>query len=116
MTPVVWMAAASVASWLVTVAVVEPRVRLDVFLGMLGPLAAATVSWVVAECTYRLRPDRLTAVMIGAFAVKVVFFGAYVALVVGTSAHGPFAFIMSFVGYLTGLYLMEAVYLRRLFR
>ena len=116
MTPVVWMAAASVGSWLVSVAAVEPRVRLDVFLGMAGPLVAVIVSWVVAERTYRLRPDRLTTVMIGAFAAKVVFFGVYVALVLWTSARGPFAFIMSFVGYFTGLYLMEALYLRRLFR
>ena len=47
---------------------------------MFGPLAAAAVSWVLTERTYTREPERLTALMIGAFGAKMVFFGAYVAV------------------------------------
>ena len=47
MKAVVAMAAASIASVLVVGALVDPRARLAVLLGMLGPLAMASGSWVM---------------------------------------------------------------------
>ena len=116
MNPVVAMAGASTVSVLVVGALVDPRARLDILLGMLGPLLMATGSWVLVERTYRDRPQALMSVMIAAFAFKLVFFGAYVALMIRVVALRPVPFIASFTGYLAGLYLMEALYLRRLFR
>jgi hypothetical protein len=116
MSPVVAMAAASVASVMVVGALIDPRARLDVLLGMLGPLLMAGGSWVLTERTYRARPQAVTGVMIAAFAFKVLFFGVYVALMIRVVALRPVPFIASFTGYLAGLYLMEALYLRRLFR
>jgi len=43
-------------------------------------------------------------------------FGAYVAVMIRVVALRPVPFIASFTGYLAGLYLMEALYLRHLFR
>jgi hypothetical protein len=54
--------------------------------------------------------------MIAAFAFKLVFFGFYVGLMIRVVALRPLPFIASFTGYFVGLYLMEALYLRRLFR
>jgi hypothetical protein len=116
MNAVVWMAAASVISALVVGRLVDPRARLDVLLGMVGPLLMATGSWVLTERTYRQRPEALTATMTAAFAFKVVFFGAYVVVMIRVLALRPIPFVASFTGYLVGLYLMEALYLRRLFR
>jgi len=116
MNPVVAMAGASIASVLMVGALVEPRARLDVLLGMLGPLLLASGSWVLIERTYRDRPQALMSVMIASFAFKLVFFGLYVALMIRVVALKPVPFIASFTGYLAGLYLMEALYLRRLFR
>jgi hypothetical protein len=116
MKAVVAMAAASIASVLVVGALVDPRARLAVLLGMLGPLAMASGSWVLAERTYRERPQALMSVMIAAFAFKLVFFGAYVAVMIRVVALRPVPFIASFTGYLAGLYLMEALYLRQLFK
>ena len=78
----------------------------DVWLGMLAPLLVVGITWIVTERVYRATPERLTAVMIGGFAGKLVFFGAYVGLV-------PFA--VSFTGYFVALHLVEALWLKRLF-
>jgi hypothetical protein len=86
-----------------------------VFFGMLGPLAAATVSWVLAERTYRRDPSTLTSLMVGAFAFKFVFFGAYVAVLLKVVRVSPVPFVVSFSSYFIALHLVEAVCLKRLF-
>ena len=115
MRPLVWMAGASGASWLAVVGLVEPEFRFDVLLGMLGPLAAVVTTWVLAERVYREDPARLTSLMIAGFVGKLVFFAAYVAIVLGVFSHHPLPFVVSFTSYFIALYLMEAVFLRRLF-
>jgi drug/metabolite transporter (DMT)-like permease len=88
--------------------------RLSVWLGMLAPLAAAMISVVLVERIFRRRPDRLMGVMIGAFAGKIVFFGAYIALVVKSGWVRTVPFAISFMGYFLALHLIEAWRLRRL--
>ena len=109
------MAGASVTPGLAVMGVVDPPARLDVLLGMLGPLAAVVTTWVLAERVYRENPGRLTSLMIAGFAGKLVFFAAYVAIVLGVFSHHPVPFVVSFTSYFIALYLMEAVFLRRLF-
>ena len=75
----------------------------------------ATASWMAAERTYRRRPERLTAMMVAAFGVKMVFFGAYVAIALKVLSLRPIPFVISFTGYFIGLHVIEALYLRRLF-
>ena len=116
MNPVVAMSGASVVSVLVVSALVDPGTRLAALFGMLGPLLATTSSWVLIERTYRESRQKLTNVMITAFAFKLVFFGFYVGLMIRVVGLRPLPFIASFTGYFVGLYLMEALYLRRLFR
>ena len=109
------MALASLVSTALAVAIVGRQAGSDVVLGMLGPLAAATVSWVLTERTYRRRPERLTAMMATAFFVKMVFFGAYVAVMLKVVGVHPVPFIASFTSYFIALYLTEALLMRRLF-
>ena len=56
-----------------------------------------------------------TSLMMAAFAGKMVFFGAYVVLVLRGLPVQPLPFIISFTAYFIGLYLIEALYLKRLF-
>jgi uncharacterized membrane protein YdfJ with MMPL/SSD domain len=84
--------------------------------GMLGPLAGASGSWILVERTHRRSPQAVTAAMIGAFAFKVVFFGAYVAVMLLGFSLRPAPFVASFVSFFCGLYLIEALYLQRLFK
>jgi len=115
MRPVAWMVVASVASWLATMVVVGTAIGVDVLLGMIGPLAIVTTTSALMERTYRENPDRLTALMISAFAGKMVFFGAYVAAMLRLPFLRPIPFVASFTSYFIALYLMEALCLRRLF-
>ena len=107
-----WMTAAAVGSAAAAVAIAGGQTAAGVLLGMLAPLAAATVSWVLTERTYKREPARVTGLMIGA---KVLFFGAYVAVMLEVVGLHPTAFVVSFTSYFIALYLIEALLLRRLF-
>ena len=74
MTPVAWMAGASIVSWLIASRVAGPNANPEVLYGMLAPLVGAVVSWIVIERTYRSNPERVTHAMVGGFAVKALFF------------------------------------------
>ena len=55
------------------------------------------------------------AVMISAFVGKLVFFGAYVGLVIGVLGLKLVPFAATFTGYFIALHLIEALWLKRLF-
>jgi hypothetical protein len=86
-----------------------------VLLGMLGPLLAATISWVLSDRTFRRNPVRLTSVMIQAFMAKIVFFGLYVALMLRGLGQPVTPFMISFTTYFIALHFAQALLLRRLF-
>ena len=115
MKPIGAMAAAGGVSWLIAALVVDQRTGIEILFGMLGPLAATIATWVLAERIYRGRVAVLTTVMATAFVAKIVFFGGYVAIMMLLARFRPLPFVVSFTSYFIGLYLMEALYLRRLF-
>ena len=110
------MVAASVGTWLVASLLVDWRVQRELLYGMVGPLVAVSGSWDAVERTYRRDPQAVTRMMILAFAFKIVFFGTYVIVMIRGLSLSPVPFGVSFVSYFSGLYLMEALYLRRLFK
>lgn len=111
MTPVLWLAGASVVS----AALLGARWGREVWLGMFAPLIIVSATWVLTERVYKTQPERLTSVMIGAFAGKLVFFGAYVGLAIGVLGVEPVPFAASFTGYFIALHVVEALWLKRLF-
>jgi hypothetical protein len=86
----------------------------SILLGIVGPLLVVGLSWVLMARTYRRDPTRLTSLMMMAFAVKMVFFAGYVALALKVLDVRPVPFVASFVVSFVGLYLVEAVSLRRM--
>jgi hypothetical protein len=115
MKPIATMTVASVASWLGAAAICDRRTGVEILFGMLGPLAVATGTWVLVERTYRSRPEELTGLMALGFVVKMVFLAIYIAVMLRVMRLRPIPFVASFTGYFIGLYLIEALYLRRLF-
>jgi hypothetical protein len=115
MTPVSWMIGVSLVAWLVAVMFVGRDNAVAVFVGMLGPLVATVISWVLSDRTYRRNPLRLRGVMILAFMAKIVFFGLYVAIVLRVLRQPLVPFMMSFTSYFVGLHFAQALLLRRLF-
>lgn len=114
MRPVAWMAGASVLSWVVVTLAVSSPVNPEFLLGMLGPLVSACLTWVAVVRAHRRAPERVTKVLITGFAAKVVFFGAYLVLMLRVADLRPMPFIIGFTSYIIGLYMMEALFLTRL--
>lgn len=84
--------------------------------GVVGPLAAVVVTWLVVVRTFRRDPAGLPRVMVGAFMVKALFFVAYVVVMVRVAGLPAQAFGLSFVTCFIALYAVEAALLARLFR
>ena len=114
MTPVVWMTGVSLGSWLTVLAVWGDGAHPEALFGMLGPLASACVTWVAVQRTYRSAPERLTRVLTVGFAVKFVFFGVYVAVMLRLLSLRPVPFVFAFTSYFIALYAMQALFLKRL--
>ena len=110
------MVAAGVGSWLAVSLLLDSRTRLEVLCGMIGPLVAVGGSWILIERTHLRNPQSVTARMIMAFGFKFVFFGAYLTVMLRGLSLRPGPFVASFVCYVVGLYLIEALYLQRLFK
>jgi len=110
-----WIALAALGSGLVAIAAAGTRVAAEILLGMLAPLAAVIVSWVMTERAFKREPARVTGLMIAAFGAKMLFFGVYVALMIRIVKLRPAPFVASFTGYFVALYLTEALLMRRLF-
>ena len=115
MKPVWWMVGSGVLSWLAVSAIPGVESDVEVLLGMIAPLAGAVATWVLVVRTYASRPERLTSLMVAAFGGKLVFFGAYVTVMLGVLSLRPLPFVISFTTYFIVLHLFEALCLQRLF-
>ena len=109
-----WMLLGSVLSAIVLSALLGADIRLEIWLGMLGPLASALVSWIAMERQYLRRPAGMTSLMIKGFAAKMVFFAGYVTVLLSIDVVQPIPFVVSFTAYFISLYAIEAIGLHRL--
>jgi hypothetical protein len=109
-----WMVGGSVIACLAVLAVGGQRFMPEIVFGMAAPLVSAVASWQVIARTHAAAPERLTTVLVTAFAVKAVLFGAYVVLVLGVLALRPVPFIAAFTSYYVALHFGEALLLKRL--
>lgn len=116
MKPVGWMVGASVLAWLIVARLAGAGANPELLYGMLGPLVAAVLSWIVTERTYTSNPERLMGVMVTGLGVKAVFFGAYVVAMVRAVGVRPVPFVVSFTSYFIALHVIEAIFMRRLFK
>jgi hypothetical protein len=113
--PVVWMLGAGLACWLGATAAFGSQAHLATLLGMAGPLVVGIATWRLAAQTYRRDPASLTGLMMGAFVAKMVFFGAYVVVVIKGLAQPAVPFAASFTAAFIAVYAIEALALKRLF-
>lgn len=115
MKPLAWMVGASVGSWLAIAVWSGMSNSREVLFGMLAPLAGAAATWVLVARAFPSRPESVTPLMVAAFAGKLVFFGAYVTIMLRVLALRPLPFVVSFTTYFIALHLFEAFCLQRLF-
>lgn len=94
----------------------NPEVIAPIFGGMIGPLLAAIITWVIVTRTFRSNPAGVTNVMIAAFAAKAIFFGVYAVAMVKLFDMDVRPFGLSFASFFIALYAVEAALFARLFR
>jgi len=109
-----WMLSGSILTALILTILVKPEYRPELWIGMAGPLAAAVVSWIAMQRQYTRRPEGMNALMIKAFAAKMIFFAGYITVFISIGWVQPIPFVISFVSYFLVLHGMEAFGLRRL--
>ena len=110
-----WTAVGCCGSALAATAVLGAGLGREILLGMLGPLVVTLITVPLTERTYKQNPEQLTPLMIKGFAGKMVFFGAYVAVMLAVLSLRPIPFVVSFTSYFIALHLLEALTMRRLF-
>jgi hypothetical protein len=115
MKPLWAMTTASVVTALVIAVIPGFDSDRELVFGMLAPLAGAALTWVMAARLFPANPERLTSMMMATFLVKIVFFGAYVAIMLKVVMLQPMPFVASFTAYFITLHIVEALYLQRLF-
>lgn len=86
----------------------------EVFLGMVIPTAVGVVILSEVGRILGREPSRLTAFMIKAFWLKMVFYGVCTLVIVGLLSFQAVPFIVSFTIYFIGLQIVEALYFRTL--
>ena len=85
------------------------------FMGMLAPLIVGVATIVMVERTTRNEPRALTSRMTIAFLAKMLFYAAYVSVVLALVTTTPIPFMVSFTVYFVALQFTEAVYFKTLF-
>jgi hypothetical protein len=115
MSPLAWMVGASLLSWLLITLVAARSPNPELFLGMLGPLVSAVITWIVVARTHRAAPERVTGVLMAGFGAKLVFFGLYLVVMLRVVELRMVPFAAAFVGYVIALYVLEALFFKRLF-
>jgi hypothetical protein len=108
------MAGAAIGSWFAVSVAGGDRVNPESFFGMAGPLVAVCASWIAVKRTHHAAPERVMGVMIVWFALKLVFFGAYMAVMIRLLSLRTVPFVTAFVSYFIALYAMQALFLKRL--
>jgi len=107
-----WMTAGCLGSWAIVSSLAGRPAEL--FLGMAGPLVAATATWLAVERAQRQDAARVTRVLMAAFGLKMLFFGGYVVAVSRVPEVDLAFFGVAFFFYFVVLYVVQAVLLRGL--
>ncbi|MFQ5737404.1 MAG: hypothetical protein ACE5JX_00190 [Acidobacteriota bacterium] len=106
----------SFGSWAILCGLFRPDIAVEVFLGMVAPwLTGVLTLWQVRRL-HRIEPRLVTAFMVKAFWLKLVFYGLYVTLIVALLDPRVEVFAISLVSYFVVLHLTEALHFRWLFQ
>ena len=114
MNSVAWMTTGAIGSCLIA-AMLEPSLAPDLLLGMLAPWVATSVTWLAVERQLARNPAGVHALLLRAFGLKLVFFAAYVVIVMQGVGVRSTAFIASFTVYFISLYCAQAFGFARVF-
>jgi hypothetical protein len=95
---------------------VFPQYIIEIFLGMTIPLLVTIFSIMWINKVFKTDPDKLTATMTKSFFIKMVLFALYFVIILSFYTFEPNPFVISFTGFFILFYIIEAIFLQKLFQ
>lgn len=87
----------------------------EILLGIFGPLFAAVVMLIVLERSFSRSAERVTQAIMAAMPLKMLFFGAYVLVMIRVLELRPVPFVLSFAVSFAVFQMIIALRLKRFF-
>ncbi len=95
---------------------VFPQYFTEIFIGMIAPLLVTIVSITWINKVFKADPEKLTATMTKSFLIKMILFALYFIIIFSFYAFEPIPFVVSFTGFFILFYIIEAIFLQKLFQ
>ena len=88
----------------------------EIFLGMVMPLAVGQFTITRIQSIFVSDPRKLTSFMMKSFIGKMVIYGVYMIGIVAFSPFNEHTFFVSFISYFITLHVLEAFFIRSVFK
>ena len=88
----------------------------EIFLGMIMPLAVGLFTITRIQSIFVSDPRKLTSFMMKSFIGKMVIYGVYMIGIVAFSPFNERTFFVSFISYFITLHVLEAFFIRSVFK
>lgn len=95
---------------------VFPQYIKEIFIGMIAPLLVAIFSIAWIKNVFKADPGKITATMTKSFFIKMVLFALYFIIIMSFYTFEPTPFVISFTGFFILFYIIEVIFLQKLFK
>ena len=95
---------------------IYPQYISEVFLGMVAPLLVTIFSIFWIGKVFKIDKEKITATMTKSFFIKMVLFALYFIMILSFYTFKPIPFVLSFTGFFILFYIIEAIFLQKLFQ
>lgn len=95
---------------------VFPQYIKEIFIGMIAPLLVTIFSIAWIKHVSKADPGKITATMTKSFFIKMVLFALYFIIILRFYTFEPIPFVISFTGFFILFYIIEAIFLQKLFK
>ena len=96
--------------------ILYPQYINEIFLGMAAPLLVTILSISFIKRTYFISPRKVTETITKSFLIKMILFGLYFVIILSFYTFEQIPFVSSFTGFFILFYIIEAVFLHKLFQ
>ena len=95
---------------------VFPDYFIEIFIGMIAPSLVTIFSIIWIKKVFKTDPEKITATMTKSFFIKMLLFALYFIIILSFYTFEPNPFVISFTGFFILFYIIEAMFLQKLFQ
>ena len=93
-----------------------PQYSKEILFGMIAPLLVSIFSIIWIKKVFKANPEKSTATMAKSFFIKMVLYAIYFLIILSYYTFKPNSFVISFTGFFILFYIIEAIFLQKLFQ